>query len=211
MALKASCALQGIPISVFDWCFKYLVFVAKSLDSMDETTKQFLINQIFTLGEYDWRIGEASFLHSNPAPTWQGTQQGAKCSRFSQRGCKVSKFSFVAQLLCNYEVACPLNLIEGAEQYVTLTTRRDPICIRSWNSANSIGNINTAESLKKNRKQCVSRRKGSPILGPVSWLDYKFIPKWTNKILRWKGTISFFFLKMGGGIGLFTTLVPKVL
>ena len=40
----------------------------------------------------------------------------------------------------------------------------------SLKSANSIGNINTAESQQKNRKQFTSRRKGSPPLGPGSFL-----------------------------------------
>ena len=43
-----------------------------------------------------------------------------------------------------------------------------------WIIANSVGNINTAESLQKNRKQFVSSRKKYPPLGPGS-LDYTSI------------------------------------
>ena len=39
----------------------------------------------------------------------------------------------------------------------------------------SVKNINTVESLEKNRKQFASKRKGSPLLGPGSCLDYTSI------------------------------------
>ena len=42
-------------------------------------------------------------------------------------------------------------------------------------SANSVGNINTAESLQKNRKQFASCQKGSPPLKPGSCLDYTYV------------------------------------
>ena len=45
------------------------------------------------------------------------------------------------------------------------------LCIGSLKRANSVGHINTAEFLPKNRKQFV-RWKGSPALGPGSCLDY---------------------------------------
>ena len=41
-----------------------------------------------------------------------------------------------------------------------------------WISANSVGNINTAKSLQKNRKKFASRPKMSHSLGPFSCLSY---------------------------------------
>ena len=48
-------------------------------------------------------------------------------------------------------------------------------CIGSLKSVNSVGNINKAKSLQKNRKHFASRRKGSSPLGPGSCLYYTFV------------------------------------
>ena len=69
--------------------------------------------------------------------------------------------------------------IEGHALSVTLLTgwRYYPFCIGSYKSAKTVGNINTAESLKetKNRKQFASRPKGSPPLGEDSCLGFTSI------------------------------------
>ena len=44
-------------------------------------------------------------------------------------------------------------------------------CIESLKSANSVGNINTAEPQQKKKKECDSRRKGLLPLGTGSCLD----------------------------------------
>ena len=44
--------------------------------------------------------------------------------------------------------------------------------IGSLKSAQNVGNINTAKSLQKKRKQFSSKRKGSPSLRAGSYMDY---------------------------------------
>ncbi len=57
-------------------------------------------------------------------------------------------------------------------------------CIGSLKLTNSFGDINTTESLQKNRKHFASRRKGSQLLGADSFLDYTSILIHLFQILR---------------------------
>ena len=72
-------------------------------------------------------------------------------------------------------------------------------CIESLKSANSVGNINTAEPQQKKKKECDSRRKGLLPLGTGGCLDYTYI--YTIYFLfgiNWKKEGSRIFFPLGG-------------
>ena len=71
------------------------------------------------------------------------------------------------------------------------TERRPcPDFVLGFSSANSVGNINTAKSILKNRRQFASRLKGYPPLGTGSCLNYTSIHLFL--FLFFTGNLQFF-------------------